>query len=445
LTRIGLLVSQDGENRPALRPGGAAYITPDPRHSREKAMLSRRDVVAGAAISAACSILPARAQQKSSAPFRILHARAGAASAGAGGPLFGYDGTVPGPVLRARQGDELRVRLFNELAEPTSVHWHGIRLPNAMDGVSDLTQPPVAPGASFDYSFRPPDAGTFWYHAHSPRQADGGLYGALLVEEPEPVDADRDIVLLLGTSDAAQTHALTLVNGIIQPDIPVQAGERVRLRLINATGARGLSPKIQGHTPWVMAIDGQPLEPFLPHEGRVGLAPGSRVDLFLDASAAAGAIIPIVSGIRDEAPIARLVYQTGGTTSRRLGSQPRPLPNNALPARIDLKNALRAEMRIGVAAGQNAVPIFSVRRGRPVSLGLQNPSGHPHVVHLHGHHFRLLDRLDDGWKPYWLDTLVVGELGERIAFVADNPGKWLIESRMLDRSDSGAAVWFAVT
>ena len=177
----------------------------------------------------------------------------------------------------------------------------------------------------------------------------------------------------------------------------------------------------------------------------MGLAPGGRVDLFLDATGAAGAIAAVLSGIGDEAAIARLVYQASERAPRRLGGQPRPLPSNPLPARIDLTKALRVEMSVGAAAPGNAAPIFSVKRGRPVSLALQNSSGHPHVVHLHGHHFRLLDRLDDGWKPYWLDTLVVGELGERIAFVADNPGKWLIESRMLDRSGGGKAVWFAVT
>ena len=75
-------------------------------------------------------------------------------------------------------------------------------------------------------------------------------------------------------------------------------------------------------------------------------------------------------------------------------------------------------------------------------MALHNPSGHPQVVHLHGHHFRLLDRLDDGWKPYWLDTLVVGGQIERIAFVADNPGKWLIDCRTLDGADIGTAGWF---
>jgi FtsP/CotA-like multicopper oxidase with cupredoxin domain len=414
---------------------------------RGKAMVSRRDVIAGgAAAAAAWSISPARAQQKPSAVGMTLHARGGPASAAEAGPAwrFGYEGTVPGPTLRAKQGEEVHVRIVNELPEPTSVHWHGVRLPSTMDGVPGLSQPAIEPGASFDYRFRPPDAGTFCYHAHPASQADGGLYGALIVEEREPVDADREIVLVLGMPDAAHPHAPTLVNGVLQPEIAMQAGERVRLRLINATGMRGLSLKIQGHTPWIAAIDGQPIEPFLPHEGRVGLAPGNRVDLFLDATASAGTTAAVVSGIRDEAPIARLVYQAGGPAPRPR-RQPRPLPSNPLPARIDLKSALRADVTLGAGAGANAPPIFTASRGRVVNLALRNATGQPHVVHLHGHHFRLLDRLDEGWKPYWLDTLVVGELGERIAFVADNPGKWLIESRMLDRSGGGTAVWFAVT
>jgi len=88
------------------------------------------------------------------------------------------------------------VRVVNDLAEPTSVHWHGVRLPNAMDGVPGLTQAPIAPGTSFDYRFRPPDAGTFWYHAHIGAQVDRGLYAALIVEEAQPVDVDRGIVLM---------------------------------------------------------------------------------------------------------------------------------------------------------------------------------------------------------------------------------------------------------
>ena len=109
----------------------------------------------------------ARAQTASDA-FRLLRAHPAGASASGADPALRYDGSLPGPTLRAKRGEELRVRLVNALAEPTGVHWHGVRLPNAMDGAPPLTQPAVEPGASFDYRFRPPDAGTFWYHAASP-------------------------------------------------------------------------------------------------------------------------------------------------------------------------------------------------------------------------------------------------------------------------------------
>jgi FtsP/CotA-like multicopper oxidase with cupredoxin domain len=229
----------------------------------------------------ALSISPARGQGKSSAPFRILRARAGATLSGseekASGSLLGYDGAVPGPVLRAKHGEEIRLRLFNELAEATSLHCHGVRLPNAMDGVPDLTQSALVPGAHFDYQLLPPDAGTFWYHAHSAGQVDRGLYGALVVEERSPVDVDREIVLVLGMPDPGQSQPRehVLVNGAVRPDIALQSGERVRLRLINATAARGTTLRIDGHVPWIMAIDGQPAEPFLPRDNRVGIAPGA--------------------------------------------------------------------------------------------------------------------------------------------------------------------------
>jgi FtsP/CotA-like multicopper oxidase with cupredoxin domain len=351
---------------------------------------------------------------------------------------------VPGPTLRLKHGEELRLRLVNDLAEPTTIHWHGVRAPNAMDGVPMLTQPAVDPGTSFDYRFRPPDAGTFWYHAHPPDQIERGLYGALIVEEPEPAEVDRDVVLVLAApAGVGGSPSSVLVNGSLRPDLAVKTGERLRLRLINATTARGLSLKLDGHAPRVMAIDGQPAEPFVARDSRVGLPPGGRIDLFVDTLQDAGAVTPLLAGPHDE-PIARLVYEKGAAAARR--PEPRPLPPNPLPARIDLRSALRVELALanGKPLEPAGTPLFSVKRGRPVTLGLRNTTGQPQVVHLHGHSFRLLDRLDDGWKPYWLDTLVVGGEIERIAFVADNPGKWLIARQMLERPDAAAATWFAV-
>jgi FtsP/CotA-like multicopper oxidase with cupredoxin domain len=412
-------------------------------------LVSRRSFVAGAAAAAAdCGLLPGARAQTASDGFRELRARPLGAGheAQSATSLLGFDGAVPGPILRVKRGDELRVRLVNELAEPSSVHWHGIRLPNAMDGVPALTQPPVAPGARFEYRFRPPDAGTFWYHAPGGHQLEQGLYGALIVEEAEPVRVDRDIVLVLGTAGPLGGGLPPVrVNGLSRPDIPVTSGERLRLRLVNATAARGLAVKIEGHAVWVMAIDGQPAEPAMARDTRFGLGPGNRIDLFVDMLLDPGSLAPLVA-VGSNEPIARLVYAGDAAPRAAPRSDPGALPPNPLPARMDLRSSLKLEMNLASAKALHPAdpPMFAVKRGRAVTLTIRNTSGRPHVVHLHGHSFRLLDRLDDGWKPYWLDTLVVGDQVERIAFVADNPGKWPITSRTLEQPGSDAGVWFSV-
>jgi FtsP/CotA-like multicopper oxidase with cupredoxin domain len=404
--------------------------------------MSRRRLLAGAGAAAAhLAILAAARAQAAADGFRVLRA-----SDKVTGAAWGYDGVVPGPALRLKRGEELRVRLFNDLAVPTTLHWHGVRTPNAMHGTIPLFAPAIATGTSFDYRFRVPDAGTFWYHAQAAEQIDRGLYGALIVEEIEPVAVDRDIVLVLGMPGDADGVPFR-VNGAIRPDIAVKRGERLRLRLINATAARGLALKVEGHAPWVMAIDGQPSEPFRARDSRVGLAPGGRTDLFIDMVQENGAATPLVAGIRDGQPIARLVYERGGEARPPSRPDPLPLPANPLPPRIDLKTSLRTELSLANPKPLDPAgpPLFTVKRGRAVTLAVRNPAGRPQVVHLHGHSFRLLDRLDDGWKPYWLDTLVVGEEIERLGFVADNPGKWPIVFRPLEQRDSDGAVWFAVT
>ena len=176
----------------------------------------------------------------------------------------------------------------NSLRQDTTVHWHGIRLPNAMDGVPGLTQPPIKPGENFTYEFTPPDAGTFWYHPHadSLQQLGRGLAGALIVEEPEPVAVDRDIVWLLAdwrlTSDAqiasgfgngmeaamsGRVGNTVTLNGAVSDGVPVRAGERIRLRLVNGALARIMALRFEGHRPVVVAIDGQPCDPHEPEGG----------------------------------------------------------------------------------------------------------------------------------------------------------------------------------
>jgi len=421
---------------------------------------SRRAVIcaSGAAIGAALLPLSPAAQ---TAGFRVLTARTGTANLRGGNagptPIRGFEGTVPGPVLRVKRGEELRVRLANELVTDMAVHWHGVRVPNAMDGVTGLTQAAIPPGDSFDYRFTPPDAGTYWYYAPSRFIEDRALYGLLIVDEAERVDVDRDVALILdawtlgadGRTDAAGSTHFT-INGAPSLDVAVNANERLRLRLLNASRDRLLTVRIDRHASTVVAIDGQPAEPFPARDSRVVLPPGNRVDLFIDAALAPDSTASIFVGLDDrEAPVARLAYGSapGRPTAR---TEVKPLPENPLPQRMNFAAAIKLDvalddLRYRPAPRGFGRPLFTTAPRQTVIIGLKNPTSLAHVVHLHGHSARLLDALDDGWKPYWLDTVVAPpQRTTRIAFVADNRGKWLIESQVL-RGEGGIRAWFEVS
>ena len=423
-------------------------------------LFSRREVVCGAGSAAAAATFWAPPVSAQPDGFRVLTARTGTAKlrgAEAGPtPLRGFEGGAPGPHLRVKRGEEVRVRLVNELVTDVTIHWHGVRLPNAMDGVPALTQPAVPPGDSFDYRFTPPDAGTYWYYAPSRFIEDRALYGLLTVDEAEPVGADRDVALILdawtlgadGRVDAGGKTYFT-VNGLPSLDIPVATNERVRLRLVNASRDRPLSARLDRHAATVMAIDGQPAEPFPARDTRVMLAPGNRLDLFFDALLPPESTAPIFIGLDDrEAPIARVVYDlVPGRTAPR--GELKPLPDNGLPARINFASAIKLEIALDDPRYQPAAgfgrPLFTTAARQSATLGFKNTTPHAHVVHLHGHSARLLDALDDGWKPYWLDTILCPPgRTTRIAFLADNRGKWLIESHSL-RGEGGIKAWFEVT
>jgi FtsP/CotA-like multicopper oxidase with cupredoxin domain len=434
-------------------------------------------------MAATCLALPTAGSIRAS-EVRTIRARPGFVQLrGAEQPptaVWGYDGVVPGPVLRVKRGEEIMVRLANDLPEPTCVHWHGLRLPNAMDGVPHLTQAPIEPGQSFDYRFKATDAGTYWYHAHvySSGQIERGLYGALIVDEAERIDVDQDIVLVLddwrllpdGALDTASlrsahdaAHAGRIgrhltVNSAPSLDIPVKANGRLRLRVINAANARLVTLRLERHAARVMAIDGQPAEPFLARDSKVTLGPGNRIDLFVDAALAPGAQAPIlVENFGAEVPLVNLRYASGAPVRQAPRAEPKPLPSNALPARMGFKEAFRLDVPIeggariwtmagAASSGHHGPPMFSVKRGRVVMLGFVNTAAFPHGMHVHGHHFRLLDKNDDGWKPFWLDSVVVAPRETaRIAFVADNPGRWMLHCQMLAQQETGMSAWFEVT
>jgi FtsP/CotA-like multicopper oxidase with cupredoxin domain len=401
-------------------------------------MLSRRHVLWSTGWALATVATPARSE---TAPDGVTGLRAS---------MAGFNGAVPGPVIRVRRGDEVKVKLVNGLDEPMTLHWHGVRVPNALDGGAPLTGPSVAPGATFDYRFPVPDAGTFWYRAVPRPQQERGLYGALIVAEPAPPQVDQDHLLVVGDrrSNGGVTRQFTL-NGAAALDISVRPNERLRLRFVNASVTQVMNARIEDHRVIVMALDGEPAEPFASRDGRITLGPGNRADVFVDATLAPGSSIAPIMFVQDsgEAPLARIVYGGAPARAAPLG-EPAPLPANPLPARMNFSRALRIALTI---EGGNATapagmppPLFTAERGRTVVMALDNRAGGAHVVHVHGHHFRVLDRLDDGWKPYWLDTIVVaGRQTARIAFVADNPGRWLIEQHALDGPAAGVG-WFEV-
>ena len=272
----------------------------DPRRRRALGALG---AVAGAVALSGIGAPPAR-----SAPaVKIRAAPARVSLVGEPHPdteVWSYNGTVPGPELRVKQGARLRVEVENALGEGTTIHWHGVRVPNAMDGVPHLTQAPIAAnGGTFVYEFDAPDAGTYWYHPHSRsyEQVDRGLYGVLIVEEHTPPPVDRDVVWVLDDwrlnqdaqirDDFAEwfdvTHAgrignTVTVNGVVADSFDVRAGERIRLRLVNAANARIFGLEFRGHRPWIVALDAQPVEPHEPAGGLVVLGPSMRVDLVID-------------------------------------------------------------------------------------------------------------------------------------------------------------------
>jgi FtsP/CotA-like multicopper oxidase with cupredoxin domain len=252
--------------------------------------------------------------------------------------------------------------------------------------------------------------------------------------------------------DALPVHT---VNGRTSFEISVKPNERIRLRFISTCQRAVIATKIENYEVRVMAIDGQPAEPFQVRNGALVLAPGGRADVFIDVTMPAGSSTPILLHDGKEArPIGKIVVS--GEPSVRAAPLPpaAPLPSNGLPERIELKGATRVDLALGGTPGDwvapasfaaTVSPAFRARRSRTVVLALTNRGATATVFHLNGHHFRLLDKLDDGWKPFWLDTLAI-EPGQtqRIAFLAEHAGRYLIESVATDWAAPRLVRWYAV-
>ena len=341
--------------------------------------ITRRSLLTGTASTAMAALLSGPARSREPARDLTLTAGEGRVSiAGTDHPatdVWCYDGRVPGPVLRVRQGEPVRIGVTNKLSEDTTVHWHGIRLPIEMDGVPGISQPPIRPGVSFLYTFTPPDAGTFWYHPHadSLQQLGRGMAGALIVEEREPVVVDRDLIWMLADwrlrSDAqiasgfgngmeaamsGRVGNTVTVNGVVSDEEPVRAGERIRLRLVNCSLARIMALRFEGHRPVIIAVDGQPCDPHEP-EGRLLLGPAMRIDVVIDMQGEPGRRYRVVDDFYDGLSywLTQLAYENGPRLRAHPPDTALALPRNLLPE-PDIAAADRHELRL--QGGMMGVP-----------------------------------------------------------------------------------------
>ena len=306
--------------------------------------------------------------------------------------VWAYNGQIPGPELRVRVGDTVHVRFTNRLPQATTIHWHGVRVPNDMDGVPTAKRPAIEPGGSFIYEFAPKDAGTFWYHPHhrSSEQVERGLYGVLIVEDTKPPAYQRDIVWVLDdwllTPDRQVVPSfntmhdlahdgrwgnLITINGRTDTVFQARPGERIRVRLINAANGRVFLPDFGSLRPNVIAVDGlYAREPFT--LDRFDVAPGNRVDLDLTFPSAIAMDAQVVDRFWPSAPNVLATIRVEG--------EPVATPDFKSPARGRVPR-----YRDSLSAPVGIEFLLNARRGGPFGIewtinGARFPRSRPRFV-----------------------------------------------------------------
>jgi len=360
--------------------------------------------------------------------------------------------------LQRGEGDEIEVR--NELPAGLFLDWRGFDGTPALEPL--LATRATAPGSTSRFRMVARHAGTFLCSLATTGATPAARTLPVIVAEREPIAVDREEILLIeewrlrsdgsaieAGADSEKIPPIYTINGKSLFDIDARKFDRLRLRLINGCQRTVIAVKFDAVELRVMAMDGQPAEPFPARNGAVVLPPGGRIDAFVDAAAPSSILL-------HDGKEARAVGKLALSADAPIRNAPLPpappLPSNGLPERLELKGAQRFEL--GLQGAQwvspasftaSASPAFRVKPGRVVVLALNNRAGLTTVFHLHGHHFRLLDRLDDGWKPYWLDTLALqpGET-QRIAFLAEYGGRYLLESTATDWAAPKLVRWYAV-
>ncbi|QTG89677.1 multicopper oxidase family protein [Vibrio furnissii] len=397
-------------------------------------------------------------------------------------PVLGFNGSIPAPIIRCRQGQKVTIHFTNKLDEPTTIHWHGLRIPIAMDGVPFLSQPPILPGETFTYEFTPPDAGTFWYHPHmnSVKQLGMGLVGLIIVDEAEPVAFDHEYPLMLKhwhLDKKGQWKDLMIprysarmgtpgewgtVNGKHNPQYTIKQNATVRARIANVDNTITYPIAVEGAEAWIIAIDGNPVEtPYLLTQHKIG--PGMRLDIAFIAPKAGETVYVRQMKGKFAFPLCEFLCEESWLANGK--SIPR-LPLNPI-APVKLYQAQEIDFVFewegavtpadkrghavpnfwlvnkraweGMSAKHIPEPLAKLELGKTYIFNLRNVTQYHHPIHLHGHTFTVLEL--DGQvleKPFHTDTVLLGKNGSaKAAFVADNPGRWMYHCHVIEHMKTG--------
>ncbi|MFZ5475901.1 MAG: multicopper oxidase family protein [Myxococcota bacterium] len=382
--------------------------------------------------------------------------------------VWAYNGQTPGPLLHARVGDTLRVVLTNTLEDETTIHWHGLRIPDDQDGVVPMMDP-VQPGESFTYEFTLPDAGTFWYHPHvmANEQIERGLQGVIVVDEAEvpAVDADRYFVLddvLLKDSGAidggfrniAGMDAMMgrygntlLTNGATGTlTATMRPGSVERWRLLGSANARTLYASVKGASWRVVGSDGGLLP--APYEADpIALPPGQRYDLEViaeDDEVTLQVLVPTSNGRYTRYPAFEATVEGEPVEPREV-----VWPAAALPEVTQAEQLVELDLDADTSSGAYvwtingaafeegaAIPLAGKV---PTSIRIVESSGLDHPFHLHGQFFQIVTRDGEAsGEPGLKDTVLVPGLGEVELYTElENPGRWMAHCHILEHAELG--------